>query len=386
MTDLSKVSEREKLKPRREPYWQRLRPGCFVGYRASPIGGAGTWVARAYDEEQCRYRYRALGSFGQEPASARFVLAKQAAESFAEQIRSGSAADEKIRTVEDACRRFAAARGDVADRFRRYVYSDPIAKVPLEKLRRAHVLAWRNRLEETPALVSRRKVGDRVTRPRSPATTNRDMAALRAALGAVLPLSTPNTEAAWHEPLKPLKNAVKRRTLYLSRAQRRALLRNACKEAALFVRALCQLPLRPGAVAALTVANFDKRTRELTITQDKAGAGRRFLVPHETVPLFAKASKGKGSSALLFSRANGRAWNKDSWKQPIAEAARKAKLPPGVTAYTLRHSTITDLVSGGLPLLTIAQISGTSAHMIEKHYGHLVPHSAVDAALGSLAL
>jgi integrase len=266
------------------------------------------------------------------------------------------------------------------------VYSDPIAKVPLAKLRRSHVLAWRHRLESKPALVSRRKVGDRVTRPRSPATINRDMAALRAALGAVLPLGSPNTEAAWQEPLKPLKNAVKKRTLYLSRTERRALLRNAGKEAVLFVRALCQLPLRPGAVAGLIVDNFDKRTRELTIMRDKAGSGRRILVPQKTATLFTQAAKGKARSDLLFCRANGRAWNKDSWKQPIAEAARKAKLPTGVTAYTLRHSTITDLVSAGLPLLTIAQISGTSAHMIEKHYGHLVPHSAVDAALGSLAL
>jgi hypothetical protein len=51
----------------------------------------------------------------------------------------------------------------------------------------------------------------------------------------------------------------------------------------------------------------------------------------------------------------------------------------------LRHSTITDLVSAGLPLLTIAQISGTSAEMIERHYGHLASDAAVKA-LGKLAL
>jgi site-specific recombinase XerD len=37
----------------------------------------------------------------------------------------------------------------------------------------------------------------------------------------------------------------------------------------------------------------------------------------------------------------------------------------------LRHSTITDLVTGGLDLFTVAKISGTSVAMIEKHYGHL---------------
>ena len=53
--------------------------------------------------------------------------------------------------------------------------------------------------------------------------------------------------------------------------------------------------------------------------------------------------------------------------------------------YTLRHSVITDLVAAGLPLLTVAQISGTSAEMIEKHYGHLVRQAAVEA-LATLTL
>jgi integrase len=65
---------------------------------------------------------------------------------------------------------------------------------------------------------------------------------------------------------------------------------------------------------------------------------------------------------------------------------RRAKaLPNAATAYTLRLSTITDLVAAGLPLLTIAQISGTSAEMIERHYGHLVSDAAIKA-LAKLAL
>jgi site-specific recombinase XerD len=46
-------------------------------------------------------------------------------------------------------------------------------------------------------------------------------------------------------------------------------------------------------------------------------------------------------------------------------------LPPDTTAYSLRHSVISDLVHGGLDLLNVAQISGTSVVMIERHYGHL---------------
>lgn len=385
LADLSKVSEREALKVRREPHWQRLRPGCFLGYRPSAKGGAGTWVSRAYDEHQRHYRLKALGSFADHAARDRFALAKQAAEKFAGEVERGSIADEVLRTVEDACRRFAKLRPDAQARFQRFVYSDPIAKVKLDRLRRSHVASWRDRLQATPALVSRRKKGDPITRPRSPATVNREMAAFRTALAAVLPLGAPCSEAAWQVPLKPIKNAAKRRTLYLNREQRRALLWNMNNEAEPFVRALCLLPLRPGAVAALMVADFDKRTSELTIGKDKTGNMRRIVVPPAAAKLFTKASEAKLPNVALFTRANGRKWDRHTWKTPIAAAAKVAKLPPNVTAYTLRHSTITDLVTGGLPLLTIAQISGTSAEMIEKHYGHLIRDAAVEA-LASLAL
>jgi hypothetical protein len=325
---------------------------------------------------------QALGSFAEVLSKDRFATAKREAELFAERVERGSIVEDKVETVEEACRRFAELHDGADGRFRRFVYEDPIAKLKLAKLRRCHVLAWRKRMEATPALVSRRKKGEQVTRPRSPATVNRDMAVFRTALGQVLSLGTPNTEAAWHEPLKPIKNAVRRRTLYLNKDQRRALLTQVTAEAEPFVRALCLLPLRPGAIAALLVGNFDQRTSELTIGNDKAGVHRRIVVPGIAARLFTEQATDKPATAPLFTRGNDKPWTKDYWKKPIAEAAKAAKLPEGTTAYTLRHSTITDLVCSGLPLLTVAQISGTSAAMIERHYGHLVRHAAVEALAG----
>ena len=47
--------------------------------------------------------------------------------------------------------------------------------------------------------------------------------------------------------------------------------------------------------------------------------------------------------------------------------AEASKLPAGTTAYTLRLIVISDLVQDGLDPLTVAQISGTSVAMIERH-------------------
>jgi integrase len=383
--DLSKVGERERLKPSREPHWQRLRAGCFLGFRPSKRGGKGSWIARAYDEDAGKYRVKSLGDFGTLAGNEMFAAAKKEAERLAELVEAGGAVRSKIETVADACKEYAKTRPEAKHRFRRYVDDDPIAKVKLDKLRRRHVKEWRERLEAQPALVSRRKKGEPIHRKRATSTVNRDMAVLRAALGKVLSPGAPNSEAAWQEALKATPNANGRRTLYLDRGQRRKLLDKMDAEAAPFFRALCLLPLRPGALAALTVGDFDKRTAELSIGKDKTGKPRRIQLPKEAAKLLTAQAKDKLPGAALLMRTNGKAWDKDSWKLPIAAAVTAAGLPGAATAYTLRHSTITDLVTAGLPLLTIAQISGTSAEMIERHYGHLASDAAVKA-LGELAL
>ena len=383
--DLSKVGERERLKVQREPHWHRLRVGCFLGFRPSKRGGKGSWIARAYDEDAGKYRLKALGDFGTLPGNEMFAAAKKDCEALAERVESGGNVRAKIETVAGACVEYAKTRPEAGDRFRRYVYSDPIAKVKLDKLRRRHVKEWRDRLEAQPSLVSRRKAGEAIHRKRAPSTVNRDMAILRAALGKVLSPGAPNSEAAWQEALKSIPNADGRRTLYLDRGQRRKLIETASAESVPFVHALCLLPLRPGALAALTAGHFDKRTAELTVGKDKNGKPRRIQLPVEAAKLLAAQAANKLPSAPLFMRANGKAWDKSSWKLPIRAAVAAAGLPTDATAYTLRHSTITDLVSAGLPLLTIAQISGTSAEMIDRHYGHLASDAAVKA-LGELAL
>lgn len=252
--DLSKVGERERLKVRREPHWQRLYVGCYIGFRPSKIGGAGTWIARARDADAGDYRIRSLGDFGHLQPNERFVVAKREAEKFAAIIEAGGEIRRKIVTVFDACEDYLEKKPDkIAEGiFTRHVQDDPVAKVKLDKLRRHHLVEWRKRLEATPAIISRSKKGPARTKLRSKSTINRNMAPLRAALNMVLAQGMPNTDAAWQEALRPFKNAGKRREIYLDKAQRQSLLGNIRGDAEPFVKALCLLPLRPGAMAALS--------------------------------------------------------------------------------------------------------------------------------------
>ena len=124
-----------------------------------------------------------------------------------------------------------------------------------------------------------------------------------------------NSEAAWQEALKSVPNANGRRTLYLDRGQRRKLVEKIDAEAEPFVRALCLLPLRPGALAALTAGDFDKRTAELTIGKDKTGKPRRIQLPTEAANLLAAQAAEQAAGAPLFMRANGKSWL--PWPLPL---------------------------------------------------------------------
>lgn len=382
MAELNKVGARNKLvaRPSKEPFWMRVSAGCYLGFRPSVHGGGmGTWLARYHDADTGRKPGKTLGAFDNLPPSDRFDAAKRAAEEWFRHLDHGGAREEP--TVREACAKYAGTNAELQRRFRQYIDSDPIGAIKLQKLRDHHLREWRARLEAMPARVSRSKSGPQVTRPRSPATVNRDMVALRAALNAALRRGEVATALAWRVALEPAR-ATGRRTLYLDRDQRRALLAKLPADAAAFCRALCLLPLRPGALAGLVVRDFEARTDTLVVERDKAGNGRALKLPEEHVALFKEQVKGKLPLAPIFPREDGKAWDKDSWKGPIKDAALAAKLPVETTAYSLRHSTITDLCTGGLDMLTVARLAGTSIRMVQATYGHLRADPAAKALAG----
>jgi integrase len=335
-------------------------------------GSAGTWLARFYDGD--KYVQSPLGDLGQLEERVRFDAAKNAAEEWFEDLDMGGSV--KPGTVRSACEAYVAAvksgtlrrrhrtssqeKNDAAahdanTRFERLVYRDPIARIDLAKLNKHHVSGWRQRVVEAGG---------------SAASFNRNATALRAALNYAKSLGRVPSDVAWLEALKPFDGAGERRVLYLNRDQRRKLIDGASDESKPLFTALSLLPMRPGELAALKVEQLDVAQKTLRIPTGKTEP--------RIVPLSAEAfshlkacAKDKLPSAWLVSRANGSQWKKEQWRDEIKLAAAAAKQPRATVAYTLRHSTITDLVVGGLDLFTVAKLAGTSVVMIQQHYGHL---------------
>lgn len=381
MASINKVADRENLKPRRDPYWAKISKGCYLGFRKMTATSDGTWIARCLDETAGKQVYKPLGDYSTLPANQRYDAAQAAANEWFLHLGKGGSAE--VLNVRDACARYVAhlrdersakAADDAQGRFNRYVLNDKLASVELAKLTPAHLAKWRKGLRDT-ATISGANRGER----RSDSSLNRDMTCLRAALNLAYADGLVTSDFAWRSKLLPVKNADKRRDVYLDVAQRRKLISHAADDVANLLRGLCLLPLRPGALAALTVASYDKRLKTLTIGKDKAGKDRKITLPDATAEIFIEYVKNKLPGAPLLARSNGKAWDKDAWKYPVKDAVTAAGLPTEVTCYSIRHSVITDLIHTGLDTLTVAQLSGTSVLMIEKHYGHLTREHAREA-------
>jgi integrase len=388
---LDRVDARAKLQPRRDPYWHKLAQGRFVGFRRMARGTEGTWLARCYLGD--KYEHRSLGDFATLADKARFDAAVAAAEEWFGHLGAGG--DAKPGTVKEACEAYAehlraekseAAAKDAEGFYKRIVYgdgdkhpADPIARVDLAKATRRHFEEYRKRLLKAAGSIP---------------SFNRSISPVRAALNHAKEVGKVPSDQAWAVPLKPLKDEGKgagglragtRRELYLEPAERAKLIEHASDETKRFLTVLRLLPLRPGDVANLKVAHFNAHDKTLSIP---AGKTKRRDIPlsADAVAHLKACAKDKLPGVWLISRdGDNRQWKKEAWRDEIKLAAAGAKLPRAIVAYTFRHSVITDLVkSSDIDLLTVAQLSGTSVAMIEKHYGKLRQKHA-RAALEALA-
>ena len=365
---IDKAGTRNRLEPRREPYWgSPLARGLFLGFRKLDDGG--TWVARLRDDEG-RQRYRSLGHMS--PALD-YDAARKLAQAWAKNADAG-VDDTEVRTVVDACRAYVenrkrikgdATARDAEGRFARTVYETTLARVKLTKLRRRQVEHWRDAL---------------LTAGLSRASANRTLTTLKAALNLAVTdrYVSPDRAIEWRD-VRALDGANRRRDLFLDLHQRRALVAAASGGVRDLIEAATLTGARAGELVNARRSQFDGRTGTLTLS-GKTGTRTVPLAP-AALALFHRLAAGKLPNAYLLTRDDGQQWKHTDWDKFVRTAAVAAKLPAGVCLYTLRHSWITAAILGGMTPLEVCRLVGTSLAMIDKHYGHL----AVTAARERLA-
>lgn len=418
--NIQQAKVRDALAVRAEPYWTSLGTGRALGYRKGQLGG--TWVARWTEPEKevssarPKYRQQPLGGDDKmKPAEA--VAAAQ--EFFVEAERQWKLARrgiavEDVKTVSDACRVYvenlrkgndratpekaeqAAAKAE--QMFKAHVYDTPLGAIQLSELHRLDVQRWRDGL---------------VTPTRAKNTVNRIYRSWKAAMNYVFRLGDLIPSDAPWKGVKPFPVQDGRRDAYLTLEQRQALLA-ACdrdkteKELAddpdlkwttpdlgNFLRGLLFVAARPSELAAARVADLDLRARTLSLTSYKGRSAepRRRAFPLDepaALAFFKKMAKDKLPGAYLMTLADGSCWASESatlrqyWAAGFRAARRAAnkvlskdhKIPANATAYSLRHSKITDWLEAGEALQRVAVVSGTSIVMIEKNYFKYIRHGA----------
>jgi integrase len=352
-------SHRAKLRSRRNPYFQRLRAGFHLGFRATEAGGIGTWIARRLVDHE--YHFKSLGEVNE---TVNFEAAVKLAETWAAELDRGVGMNLAGRTadvslacteyVDDVRRTRPKTAHDAELRFKRRVHGHPIGRVPLDKLRAKHVTDWHYSLPT-----------DEYTQ----ASADRDLAYLRAALNrAVDEDLAPSHMREQVRRVKPFGGKPTRREVFLDQDERRRLLEAASGSLRDLIEAAALTGARPGELVNARISAFDKRNGFLNVT-GKTGPREIALSP-PAIALFTRLSKDKIGEAFLLTRENGECWkHPKDWARPMKEAVARAGLDPDTVLYSLRHSFISELLDSGMSTFEVSELVGTSLVMIQKRYG-----------------
>ncbi|MFP3475257.1 MULTISPECIES: tyrosine-type recombinase/integrase [Burkholderia] len=374
--DITKVSVRNALAARREPYWNRLETGLYIGFRKLPTG-AGTWIARRRNEDG-KQEYRALGTI-----STYDDAVKQARTWFTARDAGVSRQGVTVREVAEQyvkhlrLHKGTASANDAAGRFRRLVDEAPIGRIDLARLRTSDLKSWLAGLIEVDE-----DEDDEDDLRRAKDSANRNLASLKAALNLALRDRLVATDAGWRTVV-PFKGVGRRRQGFIPHEQRGRLLDHCPDDLALLVRALLLTAARPGEMAKVVANNFDRAQGTLALA-GKTGF-RVVTLSTAARKFFETLSTDKIASAPLFTTTAGATWTKDAWKKMFRSAVAAAQLPDDIVMYSLRHTAISEMIANGMDSFVVARLAGTSTAMIDKHYGHL-KHDVTRARLDAVQI
>lgn len=406
--DLGSREGRRSLKVRPEPYWHRIEPGLFLGYRKSRDGGA--WIARrarAAVVGKARYLERSLaladdhrdadGAEVRTFAQAQRQMLRQAQSQAMEASGEHYIVSDAVRDYIEFMRRHRKSADDTEAKLKAYVLSTELAGKRLSDLTRADLEAWlaaalkrRRRTRKKGGGLhanvtdtqSKSEAAERSRRRK--ATTNRVINALKACLNHAAGSGKPANADAWLQ-LKKFRSADSARLRWLTVGEAQRLQNAADPTLRDLIAAGLNTGCRAGELLALCAGDYDPRSKTLLIADSKSGSPRRVPLTDDGSTLFERLTVGKLEDEPVFRRPDGSAWYRVALVRAMRSACAAAKVRPAATFHTLRHTYASHLVQAGVPLIFVAEALGHSdARMVTRHYGHLAPSHVADAIRAAL--
>jgi len=352
---------REKLSPRREPYWYKLQQGCYIGYRASTKPG-GSWVARWRDTEGNQH-YESLGPLSHVSETERFDEAQRQARNWLRTLGGATLSGYTIKhAIDDYIEHRKINNGALSAtdaRQRLYKHAVPsLGHIKLTKLTMQDVTRWRDsliRISDDEDDVRKSKDG-----------ANKLLSTFKAALNLAYRKDVIGTDKAWRR-VAAFKDVGAARKVFLSDEQIKALYQSTDGPFNELIKSALLTGARYGEIVNAKVEDFDPRHGTLHLS-GKTGA-RDCYLSDTAIAHFKALAKDKLPAAYLHIREDGAPWGRAHQQRPMREAVTKAGLPPETTFYALRHTHISRALLAGVNIQVVAENCGTSIKMIEKHYG-----------------
>lgn len=347
-------AKRLRLAIRREPYWEQISKGKYIGFRRT-LGG-GSWVARLRDDDN-KQKYHALGSDHDysDALKAAMTWLEYAPRAENHHYTLKNAVDDYVKHLE--INNSPRASKDTEKRLDKHL-SDTLLKTEISQLTTSRLNRWRDGMVKTGN-------NDDDTR-KSKYTANRVLGMLKAALNLAFKNGIVASDTEWRR-VPTFRNVADNRKLFLTDKQVGALLKNTTGGLYRLVKAAILIGARYGELAVVKVKDFDPKGGTIELT-GKTGQ-RTCYLSDNAVAFFKEICTDRLPEANILVKDGGSAWGRAHQQRPIKDAIKKAKLPRDTVFYSLRHYHISKALLSGMPMQVVAENAGTSVLMIEKHYG-----------------
>ncbi len=380
---------RANLPRRREPHWSRIASRAYLGYRKAKT--SGTWIARWQEPKTNHRHYQALGQADDDIAAdgstvLTFDQAQEAARAWFTARAKRIAGNDDL-TVSDALaeyvtylkrERSASTVYDVEKRAAKHI--DPkLGNHRIEDLTPRKIREWRD------SLVSEGSDGE--VKRKSMDSANHVLSQLKAALNRMYRDNRIGSDAAWRK-VAPYRGVSEARKIFLTEKEGQRLI-NACHDPDLrdLVAAALTTGARLGELTAAQVGDIDLDEGLWSVQASKTGK-RDMWLPPAALEIFRRRCAGRSKRTHVFIRGK-EPWTKSLHRRPFAATVKRAGLDPDTTFYALRHSYVSHALKAGIIVQVLAENLGTSALMIEKHYGKFLRSDRkqmIDAASPTVTL
>jgi integrase len=377
---LGSRSARLRLPVRKKPYFMTIDRGLALGYRRTQT--AGTWVMRITRDGGDWTQAIGKADDHEEPGPdiMTFGEAQTHARELAKAGKPGGS-----NTVAAAIDRHETDLANRGGNIRsvprvRLHLTAKLANKPVDALTQADLSDWRD------SLLTKMK----------PASVNRTITVVRAALNLAADENERITKRPWKTGLKAVAGAGKARNVILSEADVRAVIGAAYRDSERFGELVelagvtgarpSQLLRLQGEDVQADFINASKRQPRLMMPTSKKGKGEK-KISRRPVPIPESLAKRlSGRTGQLLQRPTGDSpWEKINLSRHFELAIKGVELSqPKVTIYALRHTSIVRQLLAGVPIRVVAALHDTSVQMIEQNYSEHIADHADDLARPTL--